>query len=121
MSKYLLSEYVPPSRPYSLRELNDISSNLHNEFKLSNVLAHHDKCNHKYYVKKNGKKEKEIKENNSFGSCSVCWKLKNTDFSVKNIAHNLTNEYTKFINSKNKLTYDYCDMEKMFYGWLYDV
>lgn len=120
MSKYLLSEYIPPSRPYSNKELKYMCLSIYDEFNLSDTFATHTKCNHTYRVKKNGKKEKDIKENNNYGSCSVCWKLKNTNPNIKNIACNLISEYIKFLKEKQQISYDTCDMEKMFYGWLYE-
>ena len=62
MSKYLLSEYIPPSRPYSNKELNDMCLSIYDEFNLSDTFAIHSKCGHIYRVKKNGKKEKDITE-----------------------------------------------------------
>ena len=117
------------NRPYSNLELKNIKRNLFEKLRLSEHVMRHSKCNHCYYVRKNGRKEKQIitdqlEQNN----CSVCWKMKHdklksnvidsyyyynpeikTDESVSHDTYIPSNElYQKILTEKN------------FYEWLYD-
>ena len=95
---------------------------LFEELNLSDIKVFH-KCNHFYYVKRNGRKEKEMKEKNSnynIGSCSCCWKLHNTPTRLKQRAYELVNVYTKNLYSEpEKLTFNIFDLESTYYKWLY--
>ena len=116
----LESEYLSPSRPYSLNELKDKRKNLYKYINLSDTIAKHPKCNHFYLVKKNGKKDKDIKQKNDYGNCSCCWKLSKTPKHLKDKAYNIINHYSKnFIDDKIEITYDLLDLETIFYKWLY--
>jgi len=114
------SEYEKPNRPISSNELNDLQQKLYNNLKLSPTVASHDKCSHFYFVKKNGKKEKDIKEKNLYGNCSVCWKLYKTPKNLKSKAQELVDCHSKiFGNEIVKYNYDCFDLENTFYNWLY--
>lgn len=116
----LESEYEEPDRPISLNELNDLQKKIYNNLKLSSIMASHNKCKHFYFVKKNGKKEKDIKEQNLHGNCSVCWKLYKTPKNLKNKAHVVIECYSNIFSNKIiKYNYKYFDLEKTFYNWLY--
>lgn len=116
----LLEPYVPMSRPYSKDELLDMRKTLYDEIKLSECKAFHKKCRHKYHVKVNGKKEKEIKEKKFSNNCSVCWKIKNMPDELKNFSFNMVNVYMKeFFHEPDVYTYDSFDLENVFYTWLY--
>ena len=120
MLSILDSDYEEPNRPISSNELNDLQKKIYNDLKLSSIIALHDKCKHFYFVKKNGKKEKDIKEKNLHGNCSVCWKLYKTPKSLKNKARDVIDCYSKlFSNEIVKYTYKYYDLENTFYNWLY--
>lgn len=122
MKSILETEYVKPNRPISLNELNTIRKELFKELNLSEIKSFH-KCKHFYYVKKNGRKEKEINDKNNnynIGNCSCCWKLHNTPIEFKNLAYDLVNTYTKnFYNEPEKLSYILTDLETTYYRWLY--
>ena len=121
MTTILDSEYIPPERPYSQVELNQNRQKLYKSLHLSDKTACHEKCQHFYFVKQNGRKEKDIIENNcnDVGNCSVCWKIsKSTD---RKRATNLVNQYTdQFYNEPEYTSYDLCDVEYTYYHWLYD-
>ena len=121
MTSVLESSYVRPSRPYSSNELNDTRNIFIKKNNLSNIMAYHKKCGHFYYVKENGRKEKEINENNdNVGNCSCCWKLSKTPKNLQKNAEVLVNIYSeKFKVLPPYITYDLLDIEISFYKWLY--
>lgn len=121
MTSILESEYSEPNRPYSQNELRDMRFSLFRRLRLGKERAFHKKCNHFYYVKENSKKEKEIKNNSDdIGNCSVCWSVSKTPNNLKDKAYNLSNAYmSQFESEPNFLTYDLCDLEDVFYKWLY--
>jgi hypothetical protein len=119
----LEQEYVEPDRPYSQRELQYNRNIVFNTLRIGKTRAHHKRCDHFYYVKDHGRKEKEIKEVNSedVGNCSVCWKFNKTPKHMKTTAKNLTNEYCKkFYDPPKYLTYEDVDLETTFVKWLYE-
>ena len=119
-SSILNSVYTEPTRPYSQTELQNMRLELFKELKLSEIQAFHKKCKHSYYVKSNGKKEQDIKENEIHGNCSVCWKFNKTDISLKDKANNLIDVYSKYIREQQTgYTFDTYDLEMVFYKWLY--
>jgi len=127
----LKTEYKEPTRPYSQKELQSIQNKLYKDLYLSNVEARHQNCGHKYLVKKNGRKEKDILENISLnpdkyiidnsdvGNCSVCWKLNKTPNKYKDKATNIIYWYNR-INNDNYLSYFDINVENIYYKWLYD-
>ena len=117
----LEAEYVEPQRPYSNNELLYMRNRLFRQLRLGKTKAHHEKCNHFYLVKENGRKEKDIYEQNTpdCGNCSVCWKLNKTPKSLKNRANSLVNEYcNSFKEEPETLTFELVDLENAFYKWL---
>ena len=119
----LETSYVEAKRPYSQMELNDKRGKLFNDFRLGKTKATHKKCKHFYYVKANGRKEKDILEqsNGDCGNCSVCWKLHRTPHELKDNAKNLILEYQSMFATEEELThltYDMIDVETCFYKWL---
>lgn len=118
----LLSEYVPPTRPYSKDELLDMRKKLYEDLKISDLTIIHKKCSHKYHVKTNGKKEQDIKNNKINKNCSVCWKLKQTQPQFKQLAFEMINAYMNNFYNENLITfysYNLYDLENVFYTWLY--
>lgn len=116
-SSALDTKYIPQTRPYSQNELQDMMNTLYNSLKLGNHKAFHAKCGHSYFVKKYGKKETEIKEQNTCGNCSVCWKIHNSD--QKRRVKNMVNAFTES-EKLSYLTYDNVDLKTVFYKWLYE-
>jgi hypothetical protein len=117
----LEAEYVEPQRPYSSNELVSMRNKLFRQLRLGKIRAHHQKCNHFYFVKENGRKEKDIFEQNTedCGNCSVCWKLNKTPKNLRNRASSLINEYCiTFQDELPNLTYEVVDLENAFYKWL---
>jgi hypothetical protein len=111
-----------PVRPYSQRELEYKRNKGFRELRVGNVRANHKKCKHFYFVKKNGRKEKEIKERNSsdVGNCSVCWKIINTPSVMRSEAIEMVNGYcSMFYEQPLYMTYVEVECEKLFYDWLY--
>ena len=121
MNSVLNSDYIKPSRPYSNSELKDMKENFMKKLNLSNVRAFHKDCGHFYYVKENGRKEKELNENvNNVGNCSCCWKLNKTPKDLIEKAEDLVRIYCQnFYDCSFPLTYDLIDLEICFYKWLY--
>lgn len=113
-------------RPYSQLELKDLRQKMFRDFRLSRKVTWHKACKHFYFVKHNGKKEKEIIEQKSqdVGNCSVCWKLKQTlDCDYVTIGAFVTLYYDIFKepdDSTESLTIDKVNFEYDFYSWLYE-
>jgi hypothetical protein len=119
----LEKDYVEQERPYSLKELKNTRTNLYNTLRLGNTKANHQRCGHFYFVKENGRKEKEMYEQDSddIGNCSVCWKLSKVEKFLKNRSQNLVEAYSnEFYNEPKYITYDNLDLETVFYKWLYE-
>ena len=119
----LEQEYEEPDRPYSQRELQYNRNIVFRTLRVGAVRAHHKRCDHFYFVKEHGRKEKEIKEANSgdVGNCSVCWKFNKTPGHLKTRARNLTKAYgTRFFDPPTYLTFDDVDLETVYYKWLYE-
>ena len=121
MTSILESDYIKPIRPYSSNELRDMRDNFIKKLNLSNVTAYHKNCRHFYFVKENGRKEKELNENkDNTGNCSCCWKLSKIPKHLIQKAEDLVNIYSeKFNIYPSSLTYDLLDIEICFYKWLY--
>jgi hypothetical protein len=118
----LEQEYKEPNRPISQSELHFNKCNLFRKLHIGKVRAYH-KCNHFYFVKENGRKEKEIMETDNLdvGNCSVCWKLNKTDRKLKTKARSLIDAYSRnFYEYPDFLSYDKADLELIYYKWLYD-
>lgn len=123
MTSILESEYVPPNRPYSQAELLDNREKLYNNLRLGTTKAWHSNCKHFYYVKQNGKKEKDIlnSDNNDSGNCSVCWKLNKCSGDEKRRAINIVEQYSNaFYDDPKYISYNLSDLENIFYRWLYE-
>ena len=119
----LEQDYVEPDRPYSQKELQYNRDRVFRTLRVGPIRGYHKRCDHFYYVKEHGRKEKEIKEAKSedVGNCSVCWKFNKTPMHLKASARNLTNEYQKRFNkTPTYLTYEDVDLEITFVKWLYE-
>ena len=121
-------ESIEVNRPYSQKELQTNRDKAFRSLRIGNTRVHHKTCNHFYYVKENGRKEKEIKNsisiiNNGYddiGYCSVCWKFRKTPIQLKNNALKLVNSYgNEFWIPTFYLTYEKICLEIAFYKWLY--
>ena len=122
MTSVLESEYIASTRPYSQNELKDMSKNIHNSVNIVKKMAKHSKCGNIYITKTNGRKEKEIIEQNScdVGKCSVCWKISKTPITLRDKAKNLAQDYyNTFNNNSNFFSYQKVDLENAYYKWLY--
>jgi hypothetical protein len=119
----LEQDYITPSRPYSQKELQYNRDMVFRTLRIGPTRAHHKKCDHFYYVKENGRKEKEIKDAKSsdVGNCSVCWKFNKTPRHLSDVARNMINEYQKrFYEAPTYLSYENVDLEMIFVKWLYE-
>ena len=126
----LHSTYVECNRPISKNEIKDEVKKFMKDNKISEERVYHTKTKYNYYVKKFGKKEKEILEkkqmneeeyNINIGNCSVTWKLSKTPHELRNKAKAIINDYMDCNNDENKDKINYYKLElmKVFYTWLY--
>lgn len=122
----LMSEIEEETRPYSQLELKKNRMQLWGELNLSKVCVSHTRCGHAYYVKLNGKKYSQVKEEGStedVGSCSVCWKLRKTPRYMSNRVRSLVECYSDVLRyqqeNDNYLGFKDAQIEKIFYIWLY--
>ena len=119
----LEKEYIEQDRPYSQTELNYKREQLYRVLRLGSISANHQKCNHFYFVKENGRKETEIKEshNSDVGNCSVCWKFNKTPRQLKTKVRNLIQSYgERFVSPPTYLSYEDVDLETVYYTWLFE-
>lgn len=111
----LEKKYQEAERPYSQKELVHIRHNNKRVIRLGKTRAHHAKCGHFYDTKYNGRKEKEIVENNNnpdTGNCSVCWKFGKTPRHLRAEAKNLISYYmNNFQGNPAYLTYELVEGE----------
>jgi hypothetical protein len=117
----LEKNYEEVTRPYSQKELeNTRNHNFHN-FRIGKHMIEHKECNHFYFAKANGKKEKEFIECKSVGNCSVCWKINRTPRKLRNKAYELVQAYSEtFRTIPSYLTFRDVLVELDFYTWLYN-
>lgn len=126
ISSVLEKKYFDPERPYSIKELEVMRQQGFRRLRIGQVLVEHPECNHFYYAKINGKKEREMKESEgkNIGNCSVCWKIKHTPNKLKNKAYDMINAYGNFYteneSGKCVISYDSVDLEIDYYTWLYN-
>lgn len=122
-NSFLETPYVEQSRPYSQNELKFLRENLYKTLNIGTIKTGHSKCSHFYFVKKNSRKEKEIKETDrteNVGNCSVCWKINKTPNNLRNKAYDLVDAYCRtFYNDNENYNYNLLDLETIFYKWLY--
>ena len=120
----LEKDYTPVNRPYSQAELETTRKRFYTSMRIGSVKAHHRRCNHFYFVKENGRKEKMIKENDNCdtGNCSVCWKMTKTPRHLRSRAKEVLEHYMNGYDYRqdNNITYLYhsdIEAEKTFYTW----
>jgi hypothetical protein len=121
MTSILELDYVEQKRPYSQKELQDNREGLYRYLRLGKSRVQHEKCDHFYKVRENGRKEKEMKEkdSNDVGNCSVCWKLSKTSRYLYDEAQDMVEAYHRIFEKEPKyLHYDSVDIENVFYKWL---
>jgi len=138
MSESILnSKYVEPNRPVSKNELSYLFKKLRSDLRLSDVYARHD-CGHMYATRIGSRKEFSIKNGTGskqdMGNCSVCWKLRNIEPSLKGKAMDVV-EYFMYTNeclyqseegrdqgcqSPDPTTYSMYDVCNVYYRWLYE-
>ncbi len=107
-------------RPISQEEIKNIRENNLRRTRISNLMVFHENCNHFYLAKQNGKKLKQIENNEGPGYCSVCWKIKNTPVERRDEIQNFVDNYqVNFENKPEKWTMDLVKLEKNYYNWLY--
>jgi hypothetical protein len=123
----LFTEWVPPTRPYSQKELVENRKFFLQKLGLSQNYAQHNQCGHTYFVKDGGNKDKELaaSETNDVGNCSVCWKIRQTPKreGMREKAENFVNLYNQEFQNNilhtERLSYYGTTIERIFYIWLY--
>lgn len=109
------------NRPYCLQELKDLESELHDKYRLSNIFAQHYPCDHKYRVKKGGRKEQFILDSDNLlddQTCSVCFKVRTSIDSNKPTSSVIDN--IKFRDDDNNdIDIEFLKQKTHFYKWLF--
>ncbi len=120
-------EYQHPTRPYSQNELNFLKERNLRRLRVGKCEAYHSRCKHFYYVRKGGRKEKTIKENNNsqdVGNCSICWKFSKTPIDTRDKAEDLIDAYMQFmelpLEPEKRINHYDVELERIFYIWLYE-
>ena len=114
-----------PSRPYAQRELKDMERRLLRNMYLTNDMASHTSCGHRYYVKYGGVKYKQIHAEDStgpvnVGNCSVCWKLRQTPNELIPLIEEFITLYEEDCeNPEARRTFFAFEVARIFYTWLY--
>lgn len=119
----LMSAWVPPTRPYSQKELHFLRDDVLRSFRLCDSSVFHDECGHSYFIKYNGVKHKALieSEGQNVGNCSVCWKLRQTPRELKYKAMDFVDLYREHFGDPETTTLDYFTLEvfRIYYTWLY--
>lgn len=103
-------------RPHSINELYLLRKQFRDKLYLSERKAQHNRCGHRYFVKKNGKKEQGMLKHNTCGYCSVCWRLEKTNGHE---LEELFNNFSLYHDETETITFADYENEKKFYMWLY--
>jgi hypothetical protein len=105
-------------RPYSQNELNELETRylLRLGIKSKSHYVYHENCGHHYLIKENGNKFRLLENSDSrdVGTCSVCWKLRNSNKKNSSIV----NDYHS--DNPRKQTLESLQTLKSFYNWLYN-
>ena len=117
-------EYQLPTRPYSQNELSFLKERNLRRLRVGKCEAYHSRCKHFYYVRKGGRKEKTINENNNsqdIGNCSICWKISKTSIDTQDKAEELIYAYMELpVDSEKRFNHYDVELERIFYMWLYE-
>ena len=116
------------TRPYCDLELTDMNADVDSKYRLSHLKAFHVPCNHKYAVKKGGKKEQFLMSTTTDGklndmTCSVCFKLR-TNGVIKTARDEPINTDDVIADvcgehEGRPLDIHYIKNKDVFYRWLY--
>lgn len=113
-------------RPYCLDELKDLESELHEKYRLSNVFAQHYPCEHRYRVKKGGRKEQFILDSSASDilddqTCSVCFKLRTSVENNNRPSFQIIDNIKKYDSDDNdkKINIEFLRQKTHFYKWLF--
>jgi len=111
------------NRPYCFQELEDIETEIHSKYRLSDVFASHYPCLHRYRVKKGGRKEQYILSNNALPpfndglidqTCSICFKLRIGEHNDLSIIEDIQRK-----DGHCELDIEYLKNKNTFYRWLF--
>jgi hypothetical protein len=135
MKSVLEEFYKNMDRPISQKELTILSKKNFKNLKLSHYETFHTTTGYFYLLKKNGKKEQDAirihadheltsKTIKNLGTCSITWKLHNTPEELKDLAHNIVDEYCKVFKDRplwpdGYLSHYEVELIRVFYIWLY--
>lgn len=110
------------NRLYCLEELLSYERQIHEKYKLSNVVVLHE-CGHRYRAKRGGIKELKFLHNQTLQNekmsqktCSVCFKLR------ANSKENIDDKIIQFVceqEGTTNPTVDFLKNKNVFYQWLY--
>ena len=110
------------NRLYSLDELLSYERQIHEKYKLGNIIALHE-CGHRYRTKYGGIKETTILYNQArqndklpYKTCSVCFKLRSN--TEENIDEDTIRAVCE-LEGTEKPTVEFLKNKNMFYQWLY--
>lgn len=110
-------------RPYSKLELVDIDAEINKKFKIGDVIASHYTCQHKYRVKRGGKKELSVLDSvdgylPAF-MCSVCYKLRTSNEKIDADIERIMCDAECTRPKDFILDVDILRQKEQFYKWLY--
>jgi len=109
------------NRLYCLSELISYDKQIHEKYKLGNVIASHD-CGHRYRTKQGGIKETIILHNKtqneklSHKTCSVCFKIRINE--NENIDEDIIESVCREEGTEVP-TVEFLKNKNLFYQWLY--
>jgi hypothetical protein len=109
------------NRLYCLDELISYDKQIHEKYRLGNIIASHD-CGHRYRTKQGGIKEATILHNRgqnekiSNKTCSVCFKIRAN--ANENIDEDII-EYVCKHEGTETPTIEFLKNKNLFYQWLY--
>ena len=119
----LNSVWSDPERPYSQLELKEMFERL---MLSASHWVQHDRCGHRYFVKTNGVKYKQLNEFpeiRDHGNCSVCWKVRKTPREIRDVAVEfmdyIEDEFPNMSLDNGRLTLYKYKVFEIFYTWLY--
>ena len=122
MENLLTKNYPEAQRPYSQDEISDIRTKSLSRLNVGDTMVFHEGCCHFYLAKAGGKKEAQVKEEQTLdtGCCSVCWKLRKTPKDLRKTAEEMVEAFNyNFSERPDRWSLSLLHLEITYYKWLY--